>query len=63
MSFLSKFRNPWRLRGARVEAFCLRCGHGQHKHYGKSQNGHCLVKACSCRRFRARWSKDEELGS
>ena len=33
MSFLSKFRIPWRLRGARVEAFCLRCGHRQHKHY------------------------------
>ena len=57
MNFLSKFRNPWRLWGARVEANCLSCGHGQHHHYGKEKRGHCQVKACGCRRFRARWSK------
>ena len=54
MSFLSKFRIPWRLRGARVEAFCLRCDHYQHRHYGKDKSGHCLSKGCACRRFRAR---------
>ena len=59
MSFLSKFRNPWSLRDARVDARCLRCTHGQRQHHGPTRKGHCRFRACHCRRFRSQWTKYE----